>query len=80
VEARLPIVRAANTGITAVIDADGTILAEAPQFETTTLTATVPLRDLGPTLYARIGEGWLVVLIVAWGLADVRHRRRVTTG
>jgi len=80
VEARLPMVRAANTGITAVIDADGSILAEAPQFETTTLTATVPLRDLGSTLYARIGEGWLVVLIVAWGLAEVRRRRRVTTG
>jgi len=77
VEERLPMVRAANTGITAVIDVDGTIRTEAPQFEATTLTATVPLRDLGPTLYARIGEGWLVVLLIAWALAEVRRRRSV---
>lgn len=80
VEARLPMVRAANTGITAVIDADGRILAEAPQFETTTLTATVPLRDLGPTLYSRLGEGWLIALLVAWGVAEGLHRRRAAAG
>jgi len=80
VEERLPMVRAANTGITAVIDVDGAILTEAPQFETTTLTTTVPLRDLGPTLYSRIGEGWLIVLLAAWGVAEVLHRRCAATG
>ncbi len=80
VETRLPMVRAANTGITAVIDADGAILAEVPQFETTTLTATVPLRDLAPTLYSRIGEGWLIALLAAWALAEWLHRRRVAVG
>ncbi len=76
VEQHLPMVRAANTGITAVIDADGAILAEAPRDEATTLTATVPLRDLGPTLYARIGEAWLAPLLVAWALVEMPYRRR----
>ncbi|NCO56648.1 MAG: apolipoprotein N-acyltransferase [Deltaproteobacteria bacterium] len=75
VESRLPMVRAANTGITAVIDAGGQIVAEAREFETTTLTATVPLRDLPPTLYTRIGEGWLVALLIAWGLAEARREK-----
>lgn len=56
--------RATNTGISAVIGADGRVRARIPQFETHVLTATVQPRE-GATPYALAGD----VPVVAWSLA-----------
>jgi apolipoprotein N-acyltransferase len=60
-EAGRSMLRATNDGITAVIDADGTIIDRIPQFEPGVLTATVEPRT-GLTLYARTGN----VPVIAW--------------
>jgi apolipoprotein N-acyltransferase len=69
-------VRAANTGISAIVDPYGRVLASSSLFETTTLTGEVGLLT-GLTLYARIGDSvaWACVALtlIAWFLA--RRRR-----
>lgn len=59
----LPLIRATNNGITAFVDHKGQILSSAPQFEATTLTATLPLSE-GMTPYRYWGDLpiWLIVL------------------
>ena len=48
--------RATNTGVTAVIGPDGRVLASAPEFEVATVTHTVRGRG-GATPYVRMGNG-----------------------
>ncbi|WP_163138926.1 apolipoprotein N-acyltransferase [Arhodomonas sp. KWT] len=71
--------RATNTGITAVIGADGTIRAQAPQFERTVLEASVrPRRGETPyVVYRDVPAVALVlaVLVLAAGLARAPRRR-----
>ncbi len=75
-ELATPMVRAANTGISCVIDASGKVLTPSldggkPQDQTEgVLTADVPLTDPAapPTFYARVGHH-LSTLIVAIGAA-----------
>jgi apolipoprotein N-acyltransferase len=55
--------RAANTGVSAVIDARGVVLQETPIFERLALTVEVPRARATPTLYTRFGD-W--VLALAW--------------
>jgi apolipoprotein N-acyltransferase len=50
-----PLIRATNSGITATIDAAGTITAKAPQFTETVLTAQLQLTS-GTTPYSRYGD------------------------
>ncbi|MEL6600930.1 MAG: apolipoprotein N-acyltransferase [Pseudomonadota bacterium] len=64
VEEGLPVVRAANTGISAVIDANGDVVARLDTGETGTIDAGLP-GPRAPTLYARFGDWTLLVLIVA---------------
>jgi len=78
-EHHLPMARCANTGISALIGPDGAITQEIPQFERATLTGTVPIRHLGPTVYGRIGESWLAILAVVWLAVEARDRLRVRT-
>ncbi|MGD2062504.1 MAG: nitrilase-related carbon-nitrogen hydrolase, partial [Nitrospirota bacterium] len=73
-EHHLPMARCANNGITALIGPDGAITQEIPQFQRADLVGTVPIRDLGPTVYSRIGESWLAVLLVAWVALELRSR------
>lgn len=75
-EAGRPMLRATNTGMTAVVDDKGRLQSVAPQFETYALHDTVqPMQ--GSTPYARFGN-WVVVtalfvlLIGAW----VGHRQK----
>ncbi|MCA0204959.1 MAG: apolipoprotein N-acyltransferase [Proteobacteria bacterium] len=71
VETGLPLVRAANTGISAVTDARGRVLASLPLDVTGALDAALP-GALPPTPYARWGDGpWhgllaLGMLALAW--------------
>ncbi|ABM61665.1 apolipoprotein N-acyltransferase [Halorhodospira halophila] len=71
--------RATNTGITAVIGPDGEVVERRPQFEVATLATEVERRS-GTTPYARIGDGPLLGLLAAalllpGGLRWYRRRR-----
>jgi apolipoprotein N-acyltransferase len=69
VEEGLPVIRAANTGISAVIDANGDVVARLDTGETGIIDASLP-GARAPTLYARFGDWTLLVLIIAcWALA-----------
>ena len=70
VEQGLPLLRAANTGVTALIDPRGRVLAQLPHGVAGKLDVTVP-RALPPTPYARTGDWplWaLLVLLHIWAL------------
>lgn len=58
VETRLCLVRAANTGISALVDPTGRILAQTGLFERDKITGRIPLIQT-PTFYARYGD-WFV--------------------
>ncbi|MEP2182759.1 nitrilase-related carbon-nitrogen hydrolase, partial [Roseibium sp.] len=62
VEEGLPIVRAANTGISAIIDANGDLVARLGNGETGVIDAALPSAH-PPTLYARFGDWALLALI-----------------
>jgi apolipoprotein N-acyltransferase len=71
-------VRAANDGISAVIDAEGRLIDRAPEFQPAVLVSkVVPMQGLTP--YARVGN-WPVitlgVLVLAYGLWVRNDRRR----
>ena len=68
-EAGRYLLRATNTGVTAVIDAHGRVVGELPQFEAGLLKATVR-GYTGATPYARVGN-WLVVLVCSGALIVV---------
>jgi apolipoprotein N-acyltransferase len=69
VEQGLPLVRAANTGISAVVDAYGRVLAEIGLGETGIADAVLP-RALQPTLFAQLGGiieiAMLLLAFVCW--------------
>jgi len=71
-EHHLPMARCANNGITALIGPDGAIFQEIPQFRRATLVGTLPIRDLGRTVYGWIGDWWLAPLLVAWAVLELR--------
>jgi apolipoprotein N-acyltransferase len=57
------LLRATNTGISAIIDADGQIAAQSPQFEMATVTHIIQPRS-GATPYVTLGN-WPVILLAA---------------
>jgi len=83
VEHRLPMVRAVNTGISAVIDGDGRIVAQLEPATSGVLSQVVPLDDRR-SLYTLTGE-WLGPLAVTLSLGAalvgwvgaIRDRRRL---
>jgi len=75
VETRRPVLRAANNGISAVIDPWGRVLAEKKLDESGVLTAQVPVyTDTGLTFYSSRGH-WLgrfcAVIVAAFFLAVI---------
>lgn len=60
----IPVLRATNNGITAVIGSQGQLLAELPQFQQGVLVSDVP-RYSGQTPYGKFGDLW------AWLLATL---------
>jgi len=56
------VLRAANTGLSAIIDPRGRTTAETGLFQTAVLRGTFGLRD-GQTVYVRYGD-WFVLLAV----------------
>ena len=74
-ETERPLLRATNTGMTAIVDAKGRIEAQAPQFEIASVSGIIQPRT-GSTLYVMTGN-WLVVMLalIAVALAMWRVRR-----
>jgi len=63
IEQGLPFLRAANTGVSAVIDARGRVLAQLPMGVAGHLDAVVP-PAFSPTFYARYGEIPALMLLI----------------
>jgi apolipoprotein N-acyltransferase len=78
-----PVVQAAISGISALIDASGNLHAETALFERTRLEGTVTAMR-GQTLYVRFGEwviwGCMLGVAVVLGLEVGRRRRRGRAG
>ena len=73
------LVRAANTGISGVIDPYGRVVASTPLFEDEVVTANVRLLD-GLTLYARVGDALAyacgaITAVMLWLTGPGRRRR-----
>ena len=84
IETRRAMVRATNTGVTAVIDPAGLMSEPLPGFTEGVLRATVPLLEM-ETLYVRYGDWfpWLMTVVTAGaaagaGIARGPGRRRET--
>jgi apolipoprotein N-acyltransferase len=73
IEEGLPLVRAANTGISAVVDPLGRIVASLPLGTEGILDAPLP-RPIDPTPYVRFGDGPVGLVMLA-ALALVLRRR-----
>lgn len=78
VEEGLPVVRAANTGISAIIDAKGRIRASLPLNGKGVLDGRLPAA-LPPTLFSRFGSILFVVLLGLTALVAVAAHRQKTS-
>lgn len=76
IEQRRYLVRATNTGVSAVIDPAGRVVARSGSFTRETLEAEVAMLE-GRTPYQLLGDwpGWLGIAVIGWGAF---LRRRVT--
>jgi apolipoprotein N-acyltransferase len=74
VELRTWVVRAANTGISGIVDPRGRVVASLPVFAEGTLHAEVG-PALGPTVYARFGDAPMLLLLGTVVLVATRTRR-----
>lgn len=75
VEQGLPLVRVANTGVSAVIDPEGRVTASIPLGVADSVVARLPQPN-PPTLYARTGD-WPVFSAIAALLVGAALRKRV---
>ena len=76
VEEGLPLVRDANSGISAVVDAHGRIVASLPLGVEGVLDADLPVRLPGRTLYAAFGDASFGLGLIACLLVALAARRR----
>lgn len=75
IESGRPLLRATNTGVTAIIDAHGKVQDEAPQFQVAALSGEIQPRQ-GMTPYAYAGNYPVVILVTAMLIASVLMMRR----
>jgi apolipoprotein N-acyltransferase len=73
IEQGLPLVRAANTGVSAVIDPLGRVVARLGLGVEGVLDATLP-SAIAPTIYARLGDTPIAIILAAALLFVVRRR------
>jgi apolipoprotein N-acyltransferase len=75
IEEGLPLVRAANNGISAVIDPLGRVVGSLPLATEGVLDARLP-RAIGPTLYARLGDMTATTILAVAFFVVLRRRRK----
>ena len=75
IEEGLPLVRAANTGISAVVDPVGRVVRSLPLGVEGVLDAPLPVA-LGPTVYGRIGDLPVAVLVAVSLVVVIRRRKQ----
>ncbi len=77
IENRMPVVRAANTGITAVIDATGRLVQQTDLFVRTWITDRITPADGPSTFYTRVGNvfAYTCLLVTAFGLGWGVYKR-----
>ena len=74
-----PMVRAANTGISAIIDAQGRVHEKSSLFEEAIVVGEILfVRNASPTVYSRVGDvfAWSCVAASLFGIVRVLARRR----
>ena len=74
IEQGLPMVRAANTGVSAVIDAKGNLLQHLPLGQAAYLDAVLPA-PVAPTVYSRFGDGLVFLLLSLFAAGSIAWRR-----
>ena len=74
IEEGLPIVRSTPTGISAVIAADGTLLATVPHETAGAIQMPLP-PALPPTLFSRLGNWAALIVALAFLVAAIANRR-----
>ena len=75
IEQGLPLARAANTGISAVVDPVGRIVGSLPLASEGVLDGPLP-RPIGAPIYARVGDAPIVIIVLATLIVIVRRRLR----
>lgn len=75
IEEGLPIIRATPTGISAIVDADGRIVAKTGWNQPAAIEAPIPPAH-APTLFARMGNWMALIVAVLLGCSAVAIRRR----
>jgi apolipoprotein N-acyltransferase len=75
IEEGLPLVRAANNGISAVVDPLGRVIRSLPLGSDGVIDAPLP-RAINPTIYARLGDGPTLAAITILVLVILSVRRR----
>ena len=80
IESRRDLVRVANAGISALIDARGVVMAQTPWWKKATLKGRIHLRK-GRTFFARHGDYlgrpslFIGIFLIVWGETATRLRR-----
>ena len=75
IEEGLPLVRAANTGISAVVDPVGRVIKSLPLGTEGVLDSALP-QPLAPSLYAQVGDGAFAIMLGAALVLVLRSRRQ----
>ncbi|MBL9050001.1 MAG: apolipoprotein N-acyltransferase [Tabrizicola sp.] len=77
VEQGLPLIRVANTGVTAVVDARGRVIDQLPFGTMAALDSRIP-GALAPTIYSRWGDGPVFLLLASLGLLAMVRRGKAS--
>ena len=78
IEHRQPLIRAVNSGISAIVDQTGKVLGRLEVDAVGTLKRSVTAIDASPTVYSRWGDWWcwLMAIVIGAGIIFGERKRR----